>query len=361
MERALEGVRVLDMTRLFPGGYLTTILAQLGAEVVKLEPPGGDPAREEEPRRQGESYYHWAINRGKKSIVIDLKQEPGRDVVLSLVRQADVFLENFRPGVAERLGVDAERLRRVNPQLIYVSLNGFPADDHRSARGSHDLNYLADTGVLDLLGPEHGAPALLLSDLAGAMWGLVTILSLLYQRRVAGHPGQPARVVFAEAIRHWAVLQDALFRFAGETRFPILTWPSYHVYRAADGEYLAVAALEPQFWERFCTTMGRPDWLPRRRDPGWVPVVQEVIGRRPSAYWEGLFAPVDACVTVVRRWADAARRRPDPDLPRPNQWPTAVPETLAPPGLGEHTAELLDRAGWDGEGRRRLRETGAVG
>lgn len=359
MQRVLEGVRVLDMTRLFPGGYLTTVLSQLGAEVVKIEPPGGEPARHEEPRVRGRSYYHWAINRGKKSVVVDLKQELGQKVVLSLVRDADVFIENFRPGVAERLGIGAEHLRQVNPQLIYVSLNGFRSEDPRSERGSHDLNYLAETGVLDLLGVEHGAPALLLSDLAGAMWGVIAVLSLLYHRRVSGHAGEPARVIFSDSISHWALLQDALFRFTGQTRFPILTWPSYRVYRASDGKHVAVAALEPRFWERFCVALGRQEWVDRNRDPELVASVQEVIGSRPASYWESIFKRVDACVTIVRPWAEAARET-SPVGQQADHWPAAVPPLLEPPDLGEHTEELLAQAGWDVAAQQQLRARGIV-
>lgn len=365
----LSGIRVLDLSRLLPGPVATLHLADMGADVIKIEDPGaGDYARTMGDGRDGVSWFFRAVNRNKRGLRLDLKQAAGRDVLLRMVDAADVLVESFRPGVMARLGVGYETLRARNPRLVYCAITGYGQSGPWAARAGHDLNYIAQTGVLDETGLADGPPAipaLQIGDLlGGAMTAVTAILAALHRANATGEGG------FVDVAMSEAVLAHnlfALFDHAAGRASPrgrgMLTGgqANYAVYRTRDGRYLAVAALEEKFWQTFCIAAGRPEWQARFAqcgDPALRGEVARHIATRSLAEWEALFADVDCCTTPVLTLAEAlehpqfrardAAIRADgmtqyaPPF-RLSGWQFAV-ERIAP-ACGEHSEEILREAG----------------
>jgi alpha-methylacyl-CoA racemase len=308
--KPLAGVRVLDLSRLLPGPVATLHLADLGADVIKIEDAGaGDYARTMGPGADGTSWFFRAVNRNKRAIRLDLKQAEGRTVLLRLVEQADILIESFRPGVMDRLGVGYATLRERNPRLVYCAITGYGQDGPWALRAGHDLNYIAQAGVLDQTGTAGGPPAipsLQIGDLlGGAMSAVAAMLAALHRARATGE-GAFVDVAMAEA-----VLAHNLFPLfahaAGETPArgaDLLTGghANYAVYRTRDDRYLAVAALEEKFWQMFCDAVGRPQWKARyaeSADPALHGEVAALVATRTLAEWSALLDQVDCCVTPV--------------------------------------------------------------
>lgn len=247
----LEGLRVLDFSELLPGPFLTGCLAEMGAEVLKVErPPGGDPVRRLSPGMFG------AVNRGKSSVLIDLKQEAGREHARSLVLEADVLVESFRPGVMTRLGLGPAEMAELNPRLIYASLSGYGQDGPYAAVPGHDLNYLSAAGLKSISSGTAGVPV---ADLCGSVYGLAGVLAALVQRGVTGR-GQHLDIALAECALHW--LNPRLGRFAGAgvgtleaQRRMALARPAYGAFACRDGRSISIAALEDHFWTRLLGVM----------------------------------------------------------------------------------------------------------
>jgi len=251
MPGPLDGLRVLDFSELLPGPFLTTCLAELGARVQKVErPPVGDPTRRMSPGVFG------AVNRGKESLLIDLKQEAGREQARALAAEADVLVESFRPGVMARLGLGPAELAEVNPRLIYASLSGYGKDGPYAAVPGHDLNYLSVAGIKAISGGSAGVP---MADLCGSVYGLAGVLAALVQRGVTGR-GQHLDIALAECALHW--LNPRLGRFSGagaetleEQRRMALSRPAYGAFACLDGRSVSIAALEDHFWSRLVKTL----------------------------------------------------------------------------------------------------------
>jgi crotonobetainyl-CoA:carnitine CoA-transferase CaiB-like acyl-CoA transferase len=325
----LEGVRVLDLSRLLPGGYCTMLLARLEADVVKVEAPStGDPLR---AFPSGAATFN-ALHAGKRSVVLRLKSDAGRAALMRLVEVSDVLLEGFRPGVMERLGLGFERLSAANPRLVYCALTGYGSEGALHRRAGHDLNYLARAGVLWLMPRAAGLPvipAVQLADLAGGMQAAILILGALVERTRTGR-GRRLEVSMADVARSWLTAQRAAFE-AGEPGLLLSgELPCYHVYAVADG-FLSVAALEPRFWEAFCESIERPDLQARQADPSAIPEVAAVLMPRTRAEWMEHFGERDVCVEPVLTLGEA-----DPD-------PQA--RAFRAPALGEHTRQVLGEAG----------------
>jgi crotonobetainyl-CoA:carnitine CoA-transferase CaiB-like acyl-CoA transferase len=311
--RPLADLRVLDLSRLLPGPFLTMVLADLGADVVKLEDPAlGDYVRQLPPLRGGVGARYLAVNRGKRSLALDLKSAAGRDALLRMAERADVVVESFRPGVLDRLGVGAAALTARNPRLVVCSLSGFGQDGPHVARAGHDLGYLALAGVLAMGGEPGGPPALpgvQLADLGGALWGATGILAALHGR--AKH-GRGAHLDISMTEGALALLAAELGAAAAGASPP----PSrgvtpltgglacYAIYRCQDDRYLAVAALEPRFWLAFNAAIGRAaDALevaapPARQAAIRAEVAAILVGRTRDA-WVAALAGVDACAEPV--------------------------------------------------------------
>ena len=309
----LDGVRVLDLTRLLPGGFLGSLLVDLGADVVKVEEPGaGDGLRTTAPRTGPYASMWWALGRGRRSLAVDLKDPRGADLVGRLAATADVVVEGFRPGVADRLGVGYADLAARNPRLVYASLTGYGADGPMSAAGGHDVDYLAYAGVLGMTGPPGGPPALpgvQVADLGGASLLGIGLLAALYRAQRSGR-GAHVEVAMYDAALAWTSVHAAAAWATGASPGPggsVLSGllPCYGLYACADGRHLAVGALEPQFWERFCTVLERPDLVGRAADPSACSDVADVVATRTLAQWLAEFHGVDACVAPVLELTEA--------------------------------------------------------
>lgn len=258
MKPALAGITVVDFSELLPGPFLTQNLCELGAEVIKIErPPSGDNARNLAPG------VFAAVNRGKRSIVADLKQDDDRRKVRKLIEQSDIVVETYRPGVMARLGLDYASLSKDFPRLIYASLTGFGQDGPMAQVPGHDLNYLAVSGAIALSGesdaePSHvfGLPA---ADLCGSLYGLSAILAALYQRHATGR-GQHLDIAIADCMAQWLNPRIGHFSETGldrlaDQREDVLTKPAYGVFRTRDGQSISICALEDQFWTRLIAVL----------------------------------------------------------------------------------------------------------
>ncbi len=364
----LKGILVVDMSRLLPGPFLTQMLADLGAEVVKVETPlVGDYARMVPPET-GLGGLFEAVNGGKKSLAVNYRRKEGREILHRLVARADVFVEGFRPGAVERWGLDYETLREINPRLVYLSLSGYGQSGPYRDRAGHDLNYQAIGGSLGLNGLAGGPPvppSIPLADLGGATFGALAILAALLGRERSGQ-GMYLDVALMDAVVAWMAPLAGGPYFAHGTRprrgqMPLAGGlPCFNVYETADGRYLSLAALEPQFWSAFCQTVGHPEWLPRQWEPALYDEIAAVFRTRPLEAWLAAFEGVEACLEPVLDYEetlthpqvkhrglvleDKAGRPvgiapPFPFLPR-RQRPPA-------PALGEHSREILRRLGYE--------------
>ena len=375
-EAPLHGVRVLDLTRLLPGPVCTLHLADLGADVIKVEDTAaGDYARALGAKPGATSAFFRMVNRNKRSVALDLKDARGRDAFLALARHADVVVESFRPGVVASLGVDHEAVRAVRPSIVYASITGYGQTGPRAKAAGHDINYLGYAGVLDQTGTRGGPPALsnlqIADLLGGAMTAAVAILAAVVAAQRTGR-GRYVDVAMADgALAHNIFSLHALEQ-AGRTMprgEDLLTGgvPCYGVYPTKDGRWLAVGALEDKFWRTVCTTIGRPDLV-----AGHLAVGDEgarvraeldaVFGARTLADWVARFGGVDACVTPVATLDEALR---DEQFAARGMVVTGADgaHSYAPPWTmlghafrvardaptqGEHTAEVLREAGIDG-------------
>src|ERR1700694_2402644 len=289
----LDGVRVLDLSRLLPGAYCTHLLQAQGAAVTKVESPTGDPIR---ALPGGEAYFD-ALHRGKELLTLDLRSESGRQSLRSLVVDADVLVEGFRPGVMERMELGYPALAAINPALVYCAITGYGSSGAMAARAGHDLNYLARSGALSLMPLRDGAPAipgLQVADLAGGLQAAFLIAAALTSREKTGR-GRRVEVSMTDLIRSWTALPRAARR-AGLPGLPLTgERPCYHVYLVADG-FLTVAALEPDFWAEFCQTIDGADLKRRQFDPAAIEAVQATLGKATRAEWMARFADRDVCV-----------------------------------------------------------------
>jgi crotonobetainyl-CoA:carnitine CoA-transferase CaiB-like acyl-CoA transferase len=387
-DRALAGVRVVDFTRLLPGPVCTLYLADLGADVVKVEDTGaGDYARALGAKGDGPSLFFRNVNRGKRSLAVDLKSRDGHACVIALVKRADILVESFRPGVMGSLALGYATLSSHNPRLVYASISGYGQDGPRAAMAGHDVNYLGYAGVLDEIGSRDGAPAipnLQVADLlGGAASAAIPILAALFR---AARTGQGARidVAMSDAVlahQHFALQalhRDGAARPRGDD---LLTGgvPAYGVYRTADGRYVAVGALEERFWRTLCATLGRDDLAPLGLATGAEGTrvrgeLAAIFAAQPLAHWTTRFAAVDCCVSPVATLAEAlddpqfaARgvvgRRADGSPYFAPPWKVdgeRAAAARAAPAQGEHSRELLREAGYDDGAIDALVATGVV-
>jgi len=384
----LDGIRVLDMTRLLPGPYATQLLADAGADVVKIEDTrAGDYAREMPPMRETDDgpvgTIFDAVNRGKRSVALDLKSEEGLAAFHDLASDADAVVESFRPGVVDRLGVGYEDVREVNPGIVYCSLTGYGNEGPEAARVGHDLNYIGRAGLLDMTrdSPEDDpvTPGYQVADLAGGLFTAFSVLGGLLSRELGDGTGEYVDVAMADVVLSFgqAVATEALDGADPRPgRTPLAgAYPWYDSYEAADGRYVTIAALEPGFWEAFCETVDREDLVDAHmtEDDAERAALREeladVFAERTRDEWVETFDGVDGMIDGVYTPAEAVELdsfrergivrgdRPRVGFPARGDLPD-VEETV--PGQGEHTAELLREAGYDDGTIQRLREEGVV-
>ena len=313
----LSGVLVLDFTTLLPGPLATLLLAEAGAEVIKIERPGGEDMRRYEPRFDGESAMFALLNRGKKSLVLDLKRDADRDQLRPLLERADVLVEQFRPGVMARLGLGYDAVAQINPRLVYCSITGYGQRGPRADEAGHDLNYIGSTGLLALNpGPLEApvVPPALVADIGGGtLPAVMNILLGLRQRDRTGR-GMPIDIAMADAMFTFATHALASGQAAGQ--FPGMGGsrltggsPRYQIYPTRDGRLVCCAALEQRFWEPFCATIGlAAELIDDRGDPAATKAaVAAIIAGRTAAEWRPLLAAADCCVTVMATLEEALR------------------------------------------------------
>jgi crotonobetainyl-CoA:carnitine CoA-transferase CaiB-like acyl-CoA transferase len=298
---ALDGMKVVDFTRVLSGPYCTMVLADLGADVLKVERfPGGDESRRLGPHHNGESYCFAMANRNKRSIALDLKSQAGKDIALKLTASADVVVENFRPGVTERLGIDYEALAAENPQLVYCSITGFGQTGPYRLRAGYDIIAQGITGFLRMTGHPDGRPAkvgIAINDIAAGATAVQAILAA-YIHRLRSGEGQYVDVSLVDSGLAWTIWESAAYFGSGEVPDPTGTRhrraAPYQAYRTLDG-YVTAGGNNERLWERFCTeVMERPEWL---EDPRYADLssrlahadelerdIEAVSSTRPTAY-----------------------------------------------------------------------------
>ncbi|MBA2451165.1 MAG: CoA transferase [Chloroflexi bacterium] len=302
---------VLDFTTLLPGPLATLWMRQAGARVIKVErPPIGDEMREYEPRFGTTSVNFALLNAGKESVALDLRSDADRAQLEPLLQRADVLVEQFRPGVMARLGLDYLRLRAVNPRLVYCSITGYGQHGPKSGVAAHDLNYVAEAGMLSLVEPT--VPGVLVADIGGGSYpALANVLLALLQRERTGE-GIWLDIAMSDNLFPW--MYWALGNGLGADRWPtpsaeLVTGgsPRYNLYRAADGRYVAAAPLEDRFWTRFCELIGLDaSRIDDVGDPqGTRTLVAACIAARPSASWRATFEGQDVCCNVVNTLEEA--------------------------------------------------------
>ena len=313
----LTGIVVLDFTTLLPGPLATLMLAEAGAEVIKIERPGGEELRRFPPQIDGESAVYALLNRAKKSIVLDLKAAGARARLKPLLARCDVVVEQFRPGVMARLGLGYDDVKAVNPRAVYCSITGYGQDGPRRDEAGHDLNYIASTGLLALApGPvdRPTVPPALIADIAGGAMPAVMNILLGLRRRDATGEGCRIDVAMADAMFTfaWHALASG---FAGHG-FPTpgasrLTGgsPRYQLYPTRDGRLVACAALEQKFWMMFAAAIGlAPEFVDDRRDPAAaIAAVATIVGQKTANEWQPVFAKADCCVTIMASLEEALR------------------------------------------------------
>jgi len=298
--RPLEGLTVVDFTRMAPGGTGTLLLADLGATVHKIEHPvGGDDTRHLKPKvGDDSSAQHQYMDRGKHSVRADLKRPADLARVRELVAVADAVIESFRPGVPNRLGIGFQDLVAINPALVYVSLSGYGQSGPRATTAGHDLNFVGYAGLLGA-----AVPRVLQADVTG---GILAALAIVAGVTRARQDGTPAHVdlALADAALALGGMQVVESLAARDLDVDVETplngqAPCYQVYRCRDGRSLAVAAIEPKFWQRTLELLGREEWLTRQHDPTLISEFADVIAAEPQAHWVNVLVDDDTCVTPV--------------------------------------------------------------
>ena len=374
MASPLDGIRVLDFSRLLPGPYCTMLLADLGAEVVKIETPlAGDYARTVPPEFGGEAVFT-AVNRNKKSVALNYRNPRGHEILLRLARESDVVMETFRPGAAQRWKIDYEALQTVNPRIVYCSLSGYGQDGPYASRAGHDLNYAAIGGLLALNGVAGGPPippGVPITDLAGGMLAAVAILAALVSRQRSGQ-GAYLDVAMLDATLAWIAPIASILAGLGSNprgQIPLAgRLPCYNVYETADGKFLALAALELHFWQAFCAAIGHSDLDGRRLDPDAIPQVALVLKERTREEWLAHFRDVDVCIEPVNTFDDVLRDpqvrhrglvTQDRQIQSPFRFAARSDESPAP-ALGQHTHQVLKQTGLSDQEIQGLEATGVI-
>jgi alpha-methylacyl-CoA racemase len=380
----LTGIRVLDLTRLLPGPFCTMLLADMGADVIKVEEPGtGDYMRWTPPLIDGQSALFNAINRNKRSLTLNLKTDSGRELLMRLIEQADVLVEGNRPGVMERLGLGWEAVHERNPKLVMCSITGYGQDGPFAARAGHDLNYMATAGALGLNGDRGGQPlplAVQVADIGGGgLQPAVAILGALVGVQRGGE-GRLLDASMTDGAVTWLALALAAIgvgeevargdqRLAGR-------YACYRVYSCKGGGFYSVGALEPKFWATLCHSVGKPDLVDFQFVEGEEgarvhQAMEAVFASKTRSEWERALAGLEVCCEPVLTLNEvashpqiAARRLIEqrgeqvevrPAIPMRSDW-----RRRDAPGLGEHTAEILAEVGVDSTRLDALRKEGVT-
>lgn len=380
MTGALDGIKVIDMTRVLAGPYCTMLLADLGAEVIKIErPQHGDDSRAFGPYQNGESAYFMSINRGKKSLTLNIKTEKGKDILRRLVSQADVLVENFRPGVMAKLGLDYENLKKVNPRLIYCASSGFGQTGPYSKRAAYDLVIQGMGGIMSITGPDSDNPTKVgssIADIFAGVFSTIGILAAIYRRHTT-NLGQMVDVAMLDCMV--AILENAIARYTTTkidpkpigNRHPSIA--PFTSVRTSDG-FINIACGNDILWKEFCKIINRTELPDDERFltnenrcqnmDSLIPIIESVIGTNTSAHWLDLFekgsipaGPINS-ISELLKDPQVLSREMLVDLIHPIAGETKVPgvpikfstnaakiKTPAPT-LGQHNTEILTELGY---------------
>ena len=313
----LTDIRVLDLSRLLPGPFCTRMFADMGADVIKIEEPvKGDYARDFVPRRGDFACWFMEVNRNKKSVALDLKQEKDREAFLELVKTADVVMESFRPGVLQKLGVDFAAAKKVNPKIVYCSITGYGKQGPLVKQADHDIGYQSLAGLISLSGEKDGKPSIpgvLAADMqASAMAGMAILAALRHADRTG--EGQEINISLFDTCLALVPGVSATYFGNGFVNMRGNNWlsganPNYNVYRTKDGRYMSVGCLEEKFWKNLCNVLGRPDLVTEIRDEKNYPRLQaelsSIIQEKTLEEWVELAKGSDACFAPVLNYDEA--------------------------------------------------------
>lgn len=344
----LKGLKVLDLSRYLPGPFASLRMAEMGAEVIKVETlPFGDPAR---LLIEGTELLHQACNRGKKSFGVNLRNPKGVELVQRLMANADVILESYRPGVADEIGIGYRKAQEINPKVIYCSLSGFGQEGSLAQSGSHDINYMALSGHLYGFHASSGqAPSIpdsTIADLAGGMAAVEAILAAYIQCLRTG-TGTYLDIAITDVLASWQLVNTAMsarsssFQSLGEMLRQAV---SYQIYETKDGRHMALGALEEKFWTNFCKAVGKEDWIPHHQAPARAgnPIyegMRKLFRSRDFEYWSQLSVGLDACLTPVVSTSEVFSS----DYVRERSLRSETSSLTPAPRLGEHTKEILSQ------------------
>lgn len=372
MKQILEGLKILDLTSFLPGPWCTQIMADYGAEVTKIEIPGsGDAMR----GFGGETDYFSLLNRGKKSVTLNLKDVRGKEIFIEFVKQADILVEGFRPGVMEKIGLDYAKLVKIKPDLIYCAITGYGQSGPYKSRAGHDLNFLALSGILDTIGSKNGPPVIpgvQIADIGGGgLFALFGIMAAIYYRESTGQ-GQYIDVSMLDGLLSWLPLVAAEC-FSGskiKRGQTMLTGKlaCYNIYKTKDDKYMSLAALEPKFWQEFCIAVEREDLLDKQYQPDQESLENSLRGifrQKTRTEWEQVFVSKDACcepVLEVERIVDFSdAKKVINQLGYPVKFSAAFPcETTLSPTLGAHTEEMLLKLGFNAKQIKTFKHNGVI-
>ncbi|MEA1959867.1 MAG: CoA transferase [Bacillota bacterium] len=389
MTLPLAGIRVLDLSRFFAGPFCTQILADYGAEVIKVEDPVmGDPGRWVPPIIEGQSALFFTVNRNKKSVTIDMRKDEGKELFKQLVQQSDVVIDAFRPGVMEKLGLGYGELSSVNQGIIYCALNGYGSSGPLKESPGHDINFLSLAGVNLLTASRSGVPALSSAQIAGgsgALNAVIAILMALFSRQQTGK-GQFCDVSMVDS--SLSLLSYAMGDWAGSGQFPSpggerLTGGNacYNIYETKDGKYISIGAVEEKFWVKFCEGIGRKEFIASQwaddQQMKMIEEIEQITKQRTRQEWEDVFAGQEICFAPVltldeigshphiqERGTVFATEQAGIKLPlvgpaaRLSKTPAQVDCTFS--SLGEHNKELLDMLGYTEQDREKLKKIGVI-
>lgn len=388
----LDGIRVLDLSRLLPGGYCTMVLADLGAEVIKVEEPQkGDYIRLEPPFAGDESIAHLTLNRNKTSVTLNLKDERARQIFYRLVEASDIIVESFRPGIVKRLEVDYQTVNGLNPRIIYCSISGYGQSGPYRDLPGHDLNYVGLAGVLGAF-LEFGEPVVQTATVAdiggGSMPAIIAILTALIAREKTGR-GQYIDISMLDGAISWmssylaghlkfreAVREKEVYKVFG-------TMPCYRIYKTKDGKYITIGCLERRFWENLCKALNREDLIDHqfatgKRGRKVVEVLEGIFREKGLDEWMKTLIEHDVCCGAVHKLEEVMN---DPQVLHRRMTMTIDHPTLGkagvfripmifseiqptiripPPTLGQHTEEVLLGLGYEKSGVEELRKAGCI-
>jgi crotonobetainyl-CoA:carnitine CoA-transferase CaiB-like acyl-CoA transferase len=400
---ALEGIKVLDLSNYVPGALCTMILADFGAEVIKVEPakafPMGDMGYSPGGKDKEREAAFFALNRNKKCIGLNLRSDEGRAIFHRMAKEADVVIEGYRPGVVERLGVDYKTIQGINSRIIYCSLSGYGQDGPYRLFSGHDINYISLAGVLGLIGPKEGPPAIplnIIADFAGvSLYGTIGILLALEARNRTGK-GQYIDHTYMEGALHLITWFTHRFFMDGTVMKPGVSWaqgayPHYGVYKAKDGKWLTIGCLEPHFWDNLCKAVGKEEYMqhkwtmamtfqgPESKFDEIRAGMEKVFLTKTRDEWFDLLAAKDVPVGKVNSLDETFQdpqilhRKMVIELDHPNLGKVKqvgiLPKLSDTPGQfrrfapvhGEHTDEILKALGFSGEEIEKLRKEGTAG